>query len=259
MNAVNLIPLERRRVAAPTLPGTPFLGLLAALVLALAATVLYVEERNSVSSRRSELAHLRTDAAQWSAAAARYLPAVDALKLRAKGFAQLGVLLGERYDWSILLSQLAGVMPQDAELTTLNASAATAASSAASTGSTTASGGTTTSGGTATSGSGITLSGCAVSQPAVADTMVALRRLTGVSVVSLLSSVRVASGTGGGTGAATGGPCTLPISFSLSLEFAPATALFQLPRTTVAPGAGSAHGSATAQLASSTDTTGASR
>ena len=55
MNAVNLIPLERRRGEAPSLPGIPFLGLVVTLVLALAGTFVYVGARNQVSTNMFDL------------------------------------------------------------------------------------------------------------------------------------------------------------------------------------------------------------
>jgi Tfp pilus assembly protein PilN len=274
MNAVNLIPLERRRSEAARLPGLPFLGLLGALVLALAGTVGYVEAHNAVSARRSELTRLRAGTAAWSAAAARYAPAFTALSQRADGFSRLAVLLDQRYGWSVLLGQLAGVMPAHAQLTSLAAntpiqtpppsSTSTPASSSttATTGSqTTASSTTATTGSqttassipatTAPTGSSITIGGCAASQPVVADTMVALRRLSGVSSVSLSSSTLQ------GTPGAGSASCRLPVQFSLSLQFSATPAALLLPAAT--RGANLGQGSTTAQLAASTSPAGAAR
>jgi hypothetical protein len=264
MNAVNLIPLERRGAEAPPLPGAPFLGLLGAFAVALAGTAAYVEVHNTVSARQSELSQLHSASAEWSAAAARYEPAISELSHRATGFVRLGVLLGERYDWSVLLGQLAGVMPAHAELASLAAATPIQTASTASSGGTPATSGTTststtaptsttaaaTSGVTST-GSAITMSGCAVSQPVVADTMVALRRLSGVSTVSLLSS-SLQSGTTGGSSS-----CKLPVQFSLSLQFSAGPALLRLPMAARAGTSGQA--STTAQLAANVDSTGAAR
>jgi Tfp pilus assembly protein PilN len=264
MNAVNLIPLERRRAQTPSRPGAPFLGLLGALVLALAGTASYVEVHDTVSTRQSELSHLRAGTAEWSAAAARYTPAIAELSQRAKGFVRLGVLLGERYDWSVLLGQLAGVMPARAQLASLAAATPIQAPAPASTGTPATSAGTATTTTTATTtptaapttggtsaGSAITISGCAASQPVVADTMVALRRLSGVSSVSLSSSSLQGGATGGSSS------CALPVQFSLSLQFSSGVASLPLPD--VARSATSGQAPTTAQLAASAAPTGAAR
>ncbi len=242
MNAVNLIPAERRRGEAPTLPGIPFLGLVAALVLALAGTFVYVGARNQVSTRRSELSHVQAGTTAWSAAAARYAPAIATLKQQSKGFVQLGALLGERANWSLLLGQIAGVMPAHAELTSLSATANGSATPSGSASSTTSA--------TPATGSGITIEGCAATQPVVADTMVALRRVSGVSDVSLASSTR--SQTGGSGGSA--GACKLPVQFNLTLQFTPPSNLVRLLEGTPARGTTT---STTAQTASTSDSTGA--
>ena len=214
MNAVNLIPAERRRGEAPALPGIPFLGLVAALVVALAGTFLYVGARNQVSTRRGELSQVKAGTAAWSAAAARYAPAIATLKQQTKGFVQVGALLGERANWSLLLGQIAGVMPAHAELTSLSATASTPPSSA-------------TTGTSAAAPSGITISGCATTQPVVADTMIALRKLSGVSDVSLSNSTLNQSG-GGSAAAAGTGSCKLPVQFNLNLQFTPPTDLVRM-------------------------------
>jgi len=246
MNAVNLIPLDSRRSELPTLPGVPFLGLLGALAVALTGTIVYAHERGEVSSRQSELSQIQSVTAQWNAAASRYAPAITTVKQHEKRFVELGVLLGERADWSLLLSQLAGVMPAHAQLSSLAATASAPATS------------TTTSTSTATStGSGITISGCAASQPAVANTMVALRRVSGVTAVNLASSAL--SSSGGSSGSASSGSCSLPVQFSLNLQFSPAVGAVQLLEGEGFLGAHGAQASTTAQVAADTKSTGAAQ
>lgn len=245
MNAVNLIPLERRRGEAPSLPGVQFLGLVATLVLALAGTFVYVGVRNQISTRNSELSHVRAATTEWSAAATQYVPAITTLKQHARGFVQLGALLGERANWSLLLGQLAGVMPAHSELISLSAGAASSGSA------------TSAGGGAATSG--ITIAGCAATQPVVADTMIALRRLSGVSEVSLESSTLNGAGASGGsaaTGAAGAGGCALPVQFSLTLQFSPPTNLVRLLEGEQTAGATDSTKSTRAQLASTSGSTG---
>jgi len=253
MNAVNLIPLDSRRAQASGLPGLPFLGLLAALVVALGATVAYVDARNNVSARRSELAQVQSATAGWTSAAARYASDVAALKQRATRFVELGTLLGQRGDWSLLLGQIAGVMPAHAELSSLSAASSGAAAAAASAtgGASTATGGASTG-----TGTGITVAGCAVSQSVVADTMIALRKVSGVSAVSLSSSSR---GTSASSGAASSSSCSLPVQFSLTLQFSPAVAAVQTLEAEAVAKTGAGSDSTTAQPAASADSTGAAQ
>jgi Tfp pilus assembly protein PilN len=242
MNAVNLIPLERRRGETPSLPGVPFIGLVAALVLALAGTYVYVGARNAVSTRQGELARVEAGTAEWTAAAGRYAPAIATLKQRTKRFGQLGTLLGQRAEWSVLLGQVAGVMPAHAELTSMSAAANAAASSAAS--------------GTTSTTPGITISGCATTQAVVADTMIALRRLSGVSTVSLSNSTLKGGSAGSGSsGAATPGSCKAAVVFSLTLQFTAPTDLVRLLEGGQA-GVSDSTTSTTASSASTSDSTG---
>jgi Tfp pilus assembly protein PilN len=244
MNAVNLIPLERRRGETPSLPGVPFIGLVAALVLALAGTFVYVGAHNTVSTRQSELAGVQAGTAEWTEAASKYAPAIATLKQRTKRFVQLGTVLAQRAEWSVLLGQLAGVMPAHAQLTSMSAAANASASTAAS-------------GTPATPG--ITLSGCATSQAVVADTMIALRRLSGVSTVSLSDSTLQGGSAGSASsGAATPGSCKAAVMFSLTLQFTAPTDLVRMLEGGQV-GVSNSSTSTTASAASTSDSTGAAQ
>jgi hypothetical protein len=82
--------------------------------------------------------------------------------------------------------------------------------------------------------------------------MVALRRLSGVSAVSLTSSTR--SQTGGSSSAT--GACNLPVQFNLTLLFTPPSNLVGLLKGTQASDTTT---STTAQTASASDSTGAAQ
>jgi Tfp pilus assembly protein PilN len=248
MNAVNLIPLERRRADTPSLPGAPFLGLVGVLVVALAATFLYVSADNRVSTRQAELSRIHAGTNAWSAAAARYAPAVAGLKHDASRFTQVDGLLSQRANWSLLLTQLAGAMPAQAQLDSLSASGPTAGGT---TTASTASSASTT-GGAATASSGINITGCAASEPVVADTMIALRRLSGVSAVNLLSSVATSSN-GTGSSVSGGGACSGD-DFTLSLQFTPVVGLAQVLGTKATAAASTASASSTPSTSSSATT-----
>lgn len=221
MNAVNLIPADRRkqRFASSTSPLT--LGLVGGLVLILLAAVLYVSAVNDVRSKRAQLAHVTSAAAAWNAAAARFDASVQEMQSRNQKLTAVRQLIDGRFPWSQLLSQLGSVMPANAALTTMSAS--TSSASAAGTPGTASTAATaTTSSGTPTSSTDPTvqLSGCAASQTAVAGTMVALHRIAGVSQVTLTSTASGATAASTGTGA-----CPFSVVFQISLTFtAPSTA-----------------------------------
>ena len=209
MNAVNLIPAEARSSGLRVSVSPPFMGLLAGLALVLVATVLYVTAHDGVSSRQAELARVTASASRWSAAAASYSRDVQALKQRTTEIGGVNALVAQRFDWSRLLGQLAGAMPAQAELSSLQAtppSSTGASASAAANGSSTS--------------SGVQLSACAASQSVVAQTMVALGRVTGVSQVTLSSSGSGSSGAAATT-TTTPGACHFPVQFQVSLAFAP--------------------------------------
>lgn len=236
MNAVNLIPpdLRSRRFSVPTNPAT--LGLFGGLVLALIGAVLYMSALNSVGARKSELARVTAAAAAWNAAAAKYGDSVQAEQSRAKEFADIQQLVAGRYPWSRLLSQVGALMPHQAALSSMQATSTPGASASA------------------PPTPAIQLTGCASSQSMVADTMVALHRITGVTAVTLASATDSSAGATGSTGSTAGAGsagCGFPVQFQVSLTFAPSPAA-----TTAAPSTGATGGS-TPTASASTSSTGA--
>jgi hypothetical protein len=230
MNAVNLIPGDSRsrRFALPTSP--PTLGLFGGLVLVLIAAVLYVSAVNQVTARKSELAHVTAGAASWTAAANAYAPFVQAAQHHTAELADVRQLAAGRFPWQQLLSQIGGLMPAAAALSSMQA--------------TTTPGSTPTAPPTPT----VQLSGCAATQSAVAQTMVQLHRVNGVTAVSLSSSSD--SGASAGSGSSTSassqsGGCPFRVIFQVSLTFG----------TTSAAAAATA-GSATTASATTTPATG---
>jgi Tfp pilus assembly protein PilN len=218
MNAVNLIPADRskRSVGVSVSPLT--LGVIGGLIVVLVAAVLYVSAFNDVRTRKSELARVTANATSWQAAASSYTSFVTAAQDQKQQLTDIHQLVTGRFPWSLLLSQIGGVMPANAALSSLQATSPAAAASAAAAGATS---GTTTSSTPATQP--IQISGCAASESAVAATMVALGRVHGVSSVAL-SSTTGSKSTGSGaaassTDSSTTG-CPFPVSFSLSLLLA---------------------------------------
>jgi Tfp pilus assembly protein PilN len=220
MNAVNLIPADRRKRSAG-ISVSPFtLGVIGGLVVVLVAAVLYVFAVNDVRARKSELARVTANAASWKAAASSYASYVTAAQQQKQQLADIQQLVTGRFPWSPLLSQIGGVMPADAALSSLQATSPSSDSTAAA-----AASGTTTSSPSTTQA--VQIGGCAASQSAVAATMVALGRVHGVGSVALASTSSSAtgsssSGTGSSGGSSSsGGGCPFPVTFTLSLILAP--------------------------------------
>lgn len=224
MNAVNLIPADRRtkRLALSTSP--PTLALFGALVLVLIAAVLYVSAVNQVSARRSELAQVTASAAAWNAAAARYGTSVQAQQHHTLELADIRQLINGRFPWSELLGQVGQLMPHKSQLTGMQA--------------------TTTPGATPADPPipSVQLTGCAASQSTVADAMVALHRITDVTTVTLASATNSAAGPAGPAGA--NGGCTFPVQFQVSLTFRPAASPPAGAGSPTTPGSTSGTGSA---------------
>ena len=86
MNAVNLIPGDRRKrnVSVSISPLT--LGVIGGLVVVLVAAVLYVFAVNDVRARKSELARVTANAASWQAAANSYASYVTAARSRSSSW-----------------------------------------------------------------------------------------------------------------------------------------------------------------------------
>jgi Tfp pilus assembly protein PilN len=195
MNAVNLIPSDSRgrRFSLSASPIT--LGLFAALVVVLAAAVMYVSAANTVTARRAQLARVTAGANEWAAAAGSYTSLAATASQRAAQLADVRQLVSGRYAWSQLLSQLGSLMPANAALSSLTA--------------------TTTPGATpsAPPEPSVQLGGCAASQSTVANVMDQLRRVTGVAAVTLSTSSST-----GATSSGSGG-CPFSTTFQISLTF----------------------------------------
>ncbi|MGZ4165980.1 MAG: hypothetical protein ACXVSE_04020 [Solirubrobacteraceae bacterium] len=256
MNAVNLIPGDHRRRSAGASASPVTLALIGGLVVVLAAAVLYVFAVNDVRSRKSELARVTANAASWQAAANSYTSYVTAAQQRTQQMSDIRQLASGRFPWSLLLSQIGGVMPANAALSNLSATSPSADSVAA----TAATSGTTPSA-TGTNVSTVQLSGCAASQSAVAATMVALHRVHGVGSVSLASTSNSGASAAGSSAGGTG--CPFPVTFQMSLELVSAssgtTPGSTTPGSTTPAGAPSATPAATPTASANTTSTGAAQ
>ncbi len=243
MNAVNLIPSDSRRRRGTPSTSRPTLALIGGLVVALVVAVLYVSAVNDVTTRKSELARVTANAAVWRAAANSYASFVQASRQRAQQLADVRQLAAGRFPWSQLLSQIGGLMPAKAALSTLQATTTPGASAAVPPQPT------------------VQLSGCAASQSTVAQTMVQLHSVRGVSAVSLSSS------TDSGAAAAPSGPapsaagqngsCPFPVQFQVSMTFGTSAATAAGSSSGVSTGSASPASSGAATTAAATSPTGA--
>jgi Tfp pilus assembly protein PilN len=258
MRAVNLIPEDQRgggAVAARS-GGAAFLvlGLLAGVaVLAL----LYGMAHHSVESHRAEAASLTARAAEVQAQATRLAPYTTFMAMREERLQAVAQLVGSRFDWSNAMGELSRVLPHNVALTTVQGTigiaestgrgAAPSTPSAATVASSTPPGATPT----------VTLGGCAASQSVVAQMLVRLRLIGGVSNVALQSSTKSGGSSGGGGGSCPGGD---PV-FNVQVTFNPLPSVsptISAPTTSSAPGGGSA-GSAGSAGSSYTPSGGAAR
>jgi Tfp pilus assembly protein PilN len=218
MRAVNLIPSEQRgggTVGARS-GGAVFLvlGLLGGLVV---LAFLYGSSHHQLQTRRSEAATLSARAQQVEAQAAQLAPYASFMQLREQRLTSIAQLIGGRFDWSNVMGELSRVLPSDVSLTTLvgavGASGAKPTSSA-STASTAGAVSSATPPGTTPS---LTLGGCATSQTVVAQMLVRLHLIAGVSEVTLQSSTKAGGGATGGNGTCAG----KDPAFSVVVDFEP--------------------------------------
>jgi len=261
MRAVNLITSDDRRggVGAGRSQGAAYavLALLGGLAL---LALVYGLARHQVSSRRAQLAVVQAHAQRVQEATSALSSYTTFDSLREQRVKAVDELVDSRFDWAHTLHELGRVMPAGTSITTLTGAigavsdtgAAAAASAAPTSTATTAPPPSATS---SAAGSGaaaisvtsatppgsvptMTLGGCATSQAKVAQALLRLRLIDGVSKVTLQSSVKAAaSGAGSGGGSSSG--CAGAAAFSVQLTFQ------ALP-------AGPSTGQGSAQLTSST-------
>lgn len=215
MRAINLIPAEDRRSAgAPGRTGGAVylvLGVLAVVVIAAAA---YTITTNQVSQRKADLQKttLQADAAEAQAAAVK--PYADFAQLKDTRLQTVQTLASSRFDWHLLMDQLARAIPSNVWLTDLKGTTTSAVAGPAGT--------------AAVESPTVAIDGCTTSHKDVARLMTRLRLVEGVTDVTLSSSVKAdagAAGGGGGGGDCTNGHANYPVfSMSIALEAPTASA-----------------------------------
>ena len=200
MRPVNLLPDRFRRARATgERPGIGYaaVGVLAALLL---MVLLYVLTNNSLKDAKQKTAEARAEQQQAVARASQLQGYGDFAALKTSREAAVRGIAQVRVDYERLMRETALLLPKDVYLTQFSAAPGADAATAAS--------------GTATAqGPQVTLAGCAPDHPAVATTLVRLRKLHNVADVELTSSTRGATG-----GGANGPTCRTSWSGTVSLE-----------------------------------------
>ncbi len=191
MRPVNLIPVEERRGENAPLRTGPLpyilLGALVAVLVAVAAMVLL---DNQISDRESEVAKLEKEDAAETARATRLSSYTQFRSLSEQRVATVSSLADSRFDWERVMRELALVLPHDAWLVGLNATATSDVT-----------GGTSSGGNLRASAPGpaLELTGCAAGQEAVAGFVTALKDIDGITRVGVQSSELGDQESGAGT------------------------------------------------------------
>jgi Tfp pilus assembly protein PilN len=221
MRAVNLIPSEQRSggAIAARSGGAAYLvlGLLGGLVV---LALLYGLSHHQLATRDAEAATLSARAQQVEAEAAQLAPYAAFMATREQRLKSIAQLIGGRFDWPNAMGELSRVLPNDVALTTLQGAVGAATASLSSTpaaASTSASSSAVSSATPPGTTPSFTLTGCAASQSVVAQTLVRLRLIAGVSSVALQSSTKASN-----SSSSSGGSCpgNYPV-FTVQVTFEP--------------------------------------
>jgi len=203
MRPVNLIPPEERRGAqSPMRTGPlPYL-LVGALALALLGTALLVLAGNQVSERKTEVAQLKREDTAAKKRAEELMAFTQFRELQQQRKLTIGSLADSRFDWERVMRELSLILPDDAWLVSLNASASPSSAVSGESGS--EGGGSLRS---SAAGPAIEIEGCASGQEAVAGFVTALKDIDGVTRVGVENSElgAEASSSATGTGEAAAG------------------------------------------------------
>lgn len=203
MRPVNLIPAEERRGGQASLRSGPAAYILVgALVAALAAVTALVLTGNQISEYKSEIVQLQREDAIAKERAESLASYTQFASLTEQRIATVSSLADSRFDWERVMRELSLVLPDDAWLVGLTASASGAEGGEGGSG-----GGGSLRG--AIPGPALEIGGCAAGQEAVASFVTALKDIDGVTRVGVESSElgdqQSAAGASGGGEAAAGG------------------------------------------------------
>lgn len=196
MRPVDLIPPEDRRGGATPLRGGPLAYvLLGVLVLVLAGVTALVLTGNQIAEREAEIAQLEREDTLVVAKMERLAAYTQFQALSEQRTATIAGLADSRFDWERVMRELALILPEDAWLVSMTATATPEASV----------GGEGGEGGgsglrASTAGPALEISGCAKGQEAVAGFVTTLKDIDGVTRVGVQSSELAETQGDGGDG-----------------------------------------------------------
>jgi Tfp pilus assembly protein PilN len=191
----------------------PVYVLLGVLAAAVALVTLYVLTNNSITSRKADLASLKTQVAQEQAAANRLGEFSKFSSLAQTRIGTVNSIASARFDWHTALVNLSKVVPAD---TTLQSIVGTVVPGASSGGA-----GTTSSLRSDIVAPAFDLTGCTANQDDVARLMSRLRLINGVTRVAFTNS-QVSGASSSGSAGSPGCAANAPV-FSLTVFFTPVT------------------------------------
>lgn len=224
MRAVNLIPLDQRGGAGPA-AGRSQGGAYAVPVLLAGLgimTLFYGTARHEISTREAQSAAIAAQTAAAQSRATALAPYTTFVKLQEERVQAVTTLAASRFDWSYAFHELGRVLPRFASISSLSGTvgAATSTTSTSAAASGAAKAAPVASATPPGSVPVFVISGCAVSQAAVADTLARLRLIDGVSEVTLQSSTKPAGSVSAGSGGSGSCPGKDP-TFAMTINFSP--------------------------------------
>jgi Tfp pilus assembly protein PilN len=205
---VNLLPDgQRRRPSAGAAGNRSYiaLGVLAALVLMVAALVL---TSNQTNARKSQAAAAKQNADQLEAKASSLGAFTSFAGVKETRLSSVRTVAETRFDWERMMREMSRVIPKGSWLTTVDASTAGATGDNAT---------STTQTGEGAGAPAANLVGCTSKQPEVAKMMVRLRQLHRVEDVKLNQSSKGTQGSD-----ANGAGCGSRYQFDVTVSFSAA-------------------------------------
>jgi Tfp pilus assembly protein PilN len=184
MKAVNLIPQDLRSAGggAPARTGMGLYAVLGVLGVLVVLTTTWAVLQRSEASKRADAAEVRQEADSLEARAGALEPYARFASIRNKRVETVTSLSRNRFNWPHAIREVSRVTPKDVSFTQLRGTVAPGVNVPDVTIS------STTQLRTALTVPAVEIEGCSTSQTAVAKYMTSLRRIDGVTRVSLASS-----------------------------------------------------------------------